>query len=205
MNEVRSALNRTAIVEAALRRLDEGAPFSSITIRALAEELEVTPMALYRHVADKDDLLMDVIDTLLARGGLPSPDADWRTVMSELVASLREMFARQPTMVELFCRRPVATPTALARLHIGTAALERGGFSHAEAIEAYASIHIFVIGFSAVEAGRAGFAAQHPLPPAADEDSRIVANFPGDGPFQRGLRALIAGLDASRAPLSGAD
>jgi AcrR family transcriptional regulator len=201
MNQARSALNRRAIVDVAVRRLDAGAPFSSITIRALAEELEVTPMALYRHVADKDDLLLDVVDTLLARSGLPSPDADWRIALEDLVGSLRAMFAKHPTVVELFCRRPVTTPTALTRLHIGVAALERGGFSHSEAIEAYASIHIFTIGFSAIEAGRAGYAAQHPLPPSSDEESRMIANFPGDGPFQRGMRALIDGLDSGRRPV----
>jgi AcrR family transcriptional regulator len=201
MNQVRPALSRQTIVDVAVRRLDNGAPFSSLTIRALAEELEVTPMALYRHIADKDDLLLDVIDVLLTRGGLPPPDADWRDAVGQLVDTLRDMFKLHPTMVELFCRRPVTTPTALVRLDAGVTALERGGFSRAEALEAWASIHIFVVGFSAIEAGRAGYAAQHPLPPAIDDRARMIAGFPGEAPFQRGMRALIDGLDASRHPV----
>jgi len=198
MNQVRPALSRQTIVDVAVRRLDNGAPFSALTIRALAEELEVTPMALYRHVADKDDLLLDVIEVLLTRHDLPAPDLDWRDAIHHLVNSLRDMIKAHPTMVELFCRRPVTTPTALVRLDAGVAALERGGFSRAEALETWASIHIFVVGFSAIEAGRAGYAAQHPLPPTTDDRARMIAGFPGEAPFQRGMRALIDGLDASR-------
>jgi AcrR family transcriptional regulator len=198
MAQVRPALSRKAIVDIAVRRLDAGAPFSSLTIRALAEELEVTPMALYRHVTDKDDLLMDVIDVLMAREGLPPADADWHDAIAHLVDGLRKLFVSHPPMVEVFSRRPVQTPAAMARLRSGVSALERGGFARTEAVEAYAAIHIFVIGFSAIEAGRAGYAAEHPLPPALDDDARIIASFPGEGPFRRGMQALIDGLDAER-------
>jgi AcrR family transcriptional regulator len=198
MGPSRPPLSRRTIIDVAIGKLDAGAPFSSLTIRALADELDVTPMALYRHVADKDDLILDVIDQLLARGGLPAPGADWRTAVGELVDSLRALFLQNPTMVEIFCRRPVTTPTAILRLHAGISALERGGFSKSEAVEAWAAIHIFVIGFSAIEAGRAAFAAQHPAPPMADEEARMIAGFPGEGPFRRGLTALIDGLEAER-------
>jgi AcrR family transcriptional regulator len=198
----RPALSRRTIIEVAVNRLDAGAPFSSLTIRALAEELEVTPMALYRHVADKDDLILEVIDQLLARSSLPAEDADWRTAVGELVDSLRDLFVLHPTMVEIYCRRPVTTATAITRLHAGVSALERGGFSHSQAVEAWAAIHIFVIGFSAIEAGRASYAALHPLPPTADESVRMISSFAGDGPFRRGLRALIDGLDAERMATS---
>src|ERR1700709_1017829 len=116
MTQVRPALSRKAIVDVAVGRLDAGAPFSSLTIRALAEELEVTPMALYRHVTDKDDLLLDGIAVLISRKGLPAPDADWRDAINHLVDSLRDLFVAHPSMVEVFSRRPVQTPAAMAPL-----------------------------------------------------------------------------------------
>src|SRR5947208_254282 len=52
----RSDLNRHAIVQRALTLMDtEGA--DAITIRRIAQEFGVTPMALYWHVANKDELL----------------------------------------------------------------------------------------------------------------------------------------------------
>jgi AcrR family transcriptional regulator len=59
------AISREDIVQAAVRAVaaDEGAEMS---IRSLAASLGVAPMSLYRHIRDKDDLLDEVVDRLLA-------------------------------------------------------------------------------------------------------------------------------------------
>jgi AcrR family transcriptional regulator len=59
----RQKLDREAVVDAALRIADaEG--LEVVTIRRLAHELSVTPMALYWHFKDKDRLLAAVADRL---------------------------------------------------------------------------------------------------------------------------------------------
>ena len=46
--------------------------YEEMTIRSLAAELGVAPMSLYRHVRDKDDILDEVVDRVLARAWRPS-------------------------------------------------------------------------------------------------------------------------------------
>jgi AcrR family transcriptional regulator len=47
-------------------------------MRTLAEMLEVTPMALYRHVANKDDLIDAMVDVVFGEIGVPSGAATGR-------------------------------------------------------------------------------------------------------------------------------
>lgn len=64
-------LSREAILVAAQRVLDEeGAEY--LSMRRLARELSSTPMALYHHVRDKDELLMLLLDAYVRR--IPRPD-----------------------------------------------------------------------------------------------------------------------------------
>jgi Bacterial regulatory proteins, tetR family len=49
-------ISRAAILSAGLAIADEHG-LSAVTMQAVARRLRVTPMALYRHVANKDDLL----------------------------------------------------------------------------------------------------------------------------------------------------
>jgi AcrR family transcriptional regulator len=58
-------LNRSAVLAAAVQLADrEGA--QAVSMRRLAETLGVVPMALYKHVADKDDLLAGMVDHVIA-------------------------------------------------------------------------------------------------------------------------------------------
>jgi AcrR family transcriptional regulator len=52
-------------------------------MRQLAELLQVAPMALYPHIANKDDLTDAMIDVVFSEIGLPSGGADWKTAMRE--------------------------------------------------------------------------------------------------------------------------
>ena len=52
----------------------QGGGYEQMSIRSLADELGVAPMSLYRHVRDKDDLLDEVVDRLLAKAWRPSAD-----------------------------------------------------------------------------------------------------------------------------------
>jgi TetR/AcrR family transcriptional regulator, tetracycline repressor protein len=84
-------LNRDAIVDRALEIADaEG--IAAITVRRIAKEFAVTPMALYWHIPNKDELLGAMGDRFF--DGLTLPDGDdWvdrlRAVTDLLVASLR--------------------------------------------------------------------------------------------------------------------
>ena len=70
-------LSRELVAREGLALLD-GSPRSDLTMRRLAGRLGVDPMALYRHVANKDDLIRAMSDAVLgeALGDGTGPDAD---------------------------------------------------------------------------------------------------------------------------------
>ena len=61
---MREALTRDRILRAAVALADRGG-VESLSMRKLAQDLHVVPMALYRHVANKDELLDGMIDLVV--------------------------------------------------------------------------------------------------------------------------------------------
>ncbi len=214
-------LSRARIEQAAVLRADRDG-LATLSLRHLADDLDVTPMALYRHVAGKDDLLEAVADARLAALGVPGPRKRWRPFLLELALSLRQLFRSEPDLLSLFTRRAVTSPAAQARLTAAIAVLDRAGFAHDAAIEAYAAVHTYTVGFCALEAGRrrdnrtgvgrqpalgaarppAGTAAGPAAGPAADAGAdagadtlaTTIRGFVSDHQFDVGLHALLAGL-----------
>ena len=69
--EPRSRLTRDQVLRAAIASADAGG-LEALTMRTLAEMLGVAPMALYRHVANKDDLIDGMVDVVFSEIGVPS-------------------------------------------------------------------------------------------------------------------------------------
>jgi len=92
------------IRESARRLLDRGGP-DAVTMRRVAKAVDLTPMALYRHVADRDDLLNSLADAgfqdLAARAGNASlPKNPVRQLMNILDVFL-DFALENPRMFEL--------------------------------------------------------------------------------------------------------
>ena len=102
---------------------------------------QVTPMALYKHVADKDSILVGVIDVLVERQGLPDPSLRWTDVMTWMAETTHAMFVEYPQTLGVYCRRPVVTSQVERRLDVSSTALEGAGFAPDEATRALAAIH----------------------------------------------------------------
>jgi TetR/AcrR family transcriptional regulator, tetracycline repressor protein len=120
-------LNRDAIVERALGIADaEG--IAAITIRRIAKEFAVTPMALYWHVANKDELLGAMGDRFFEGLTLPAGD-DWverlRAVTDLLVRSLR----RHPGSAHLALGRVLVSPDGRDLSEATFSMLRAAGFS----------------------------------------------------------------------------
>ncbi|MDI6104277.1 TetR family transcriptional regulator [Actinoplanes sp. NEAU-A12] len=87
-------LTRASVADRALRLADEEG-LDAVTIRRLAKELGVTPMALYWHFKNKDELLLGVIDHVLSHVRADASAGDpWqkrlRTVVETVVGVMRE-------------------------------------------------------------------------------------------------------------------
>ncbi|WP_327135131.1 TetR/AcrR family transcriptional regulator C-terminal domain-containing protein [Streptomyces sp. NBC_01343] len=111
---VPSGLTLERIVAAAVTVADaEG--LAAVSMRRVAGELRAAPMSLYRHVADKDDLLTRMMDTAIAEHPLPAaPPQGWREAIELAARQLWELFRRHPWFAPaLSVTRPQLVTSAL--------------------------------------------------------------------------------------------
>jgi AcrR family transcriptional regulator len=217
-------LTRERVLEAALALADaEG--LEALSFRRLARSLDVTPMALYRYVRDKDDLLDGVGDLALGELELADDQAgSWQEGLRVAAHSYRRLLLRHPATVSLYMRRPVITPNSLRVMEALLGLLLRAGFSDEDAALVYAQASRFVLGLVAIEAG-----SQAPGPPSPEESASVAravrvrlealptdryphvveaapfltTRYDADANFEAGLGILIAGLEHRLAQRSG--
>src|SRR3954471_1818236 len=89
------AINREAVLDATLALAEERG-LDAVSMREVARRLEVTPMALYRHVGDKQGLLDGLVERLLDELELPDPALPWDERLRLLAARLRATARRHP-------------------------------------------------------------------------------------------------------------
>src|SRR5262245_7241442 len=98
-------------------------------MQAVADRLGVTPMALYRHVRNKSDLLDGLVESLLTEFPLPSDDLSWHDRLTRLAHGIRSSAARHPGVFLLLLQRPVNTAEARRVRDTVYAALRDAGLS----------------------------------------------------------------------------
>jgi AcrR family transcriptional regulator len=165
-------LDLETIVDTAIALADETG-LDGVSLRRVAGSLGVTPMALYRYVESKDDLLGAITERLYGALTLPEPSADWWEDLATLARSTRKLLLAHPWAVPLFAR-PLAGPNSHALDAALSDSLRRAGFSAAEARELHDQLSNLV--FALV------------TPELAGKRNRAA--------FERGLELLHAGLEA---------
>jgi AcrR family transcriptional regulator len=187
----RGTLSREDIIRAALRTVRAGG-YEQLSIRSLAAELGVAPMSLYRHVLDKDDLLEEVVDRLLARRWRPAaPVADWQAWLIEAADKLRHFLVNQPAALHVYLRHPVVSSAAVKRMDAVMSVLRQAGADEQTARSAYGALHTYTVGFAAVEASRA---RRNPHREQASDLNRQLAAYTSSEQFTAGVRYLLAGI-----------
>jgi len=105
-------IDREAVLGAGLALADE-LGLASVTMQAVAARLGVTPMALYRHVGTKAELLDGLVERLLTEFPLPAPELAWDERLTAMAQGIRSVARRHPAVFPLLLERPAATPDAL--------------------------------------------------------------------------------------------
>jgi AcrR family transcriptional regulator len=100
-----------------------------LSMRKLAQELGVVPMALYKHVANKDELLDGMIDVVVGEIDPPAGGTDWKTAMRRRVLSARGALLRHPWASRVMESRASPTPAVLAYMDSMIGMFRAGGFS----------------------------------------------------------------------------
>jgi AcrR family transcriptional regulator len=148
-NTTRTPLSKARLLQAAVALADE-IGLEAFSMRGLAQELGVVPMALYKHVANKDELLDGMVDVVFGEIESPSVDLDWRSAMRRRAMSARETLRRHSWAIGLMESRDPG-PANLRNHNAVMGCLREAGFSFETAIHAYSVQDAYVYGFALQE------------------------------------------------------
>jgi AcrR family transcriptional regulator len=213
----RKPLSSTRVLQAAVGLADE-AGLEAFSMRGLAQELGVVPMALYKHVANKDELLDGMVDIVFSEIELPPGDLDWRSAMRRRAISTREALKRHSWAIGMMESRHPG-PANLRNHNAVMGCLREAGFLFEMAIHAYSVQDAYIYGFALQEKDlafespdSAGAAAQRRAETIGAFDSHpylveVARKLPESGydnavEFAWGLDLILDALDRLR--LTGA-
>jgi AcrR family transcriptional regulator len=213
--EPRKRLSRERVLRAAIAHADAGG-LEALTMRTLAEMLEVAPMALYRHVTNKDDLIDAMVDVVFGEIGVPSGGGDWRTSIRRRAIAVRDALARHPWAVGLMESRRSPGPANLRHHDAVIGRLRAAGFDVAMAAHAYSLLDSYIYGFALTKINlpfetseTVGDVAEAMLQPFPVNEYPNLVEFlaehvmkPGydyGHEFEYGLDVILDGLERARA------
>jgi len=108
----------------------------AVTIRRLAQEQGVTPMAMYWHFKDKDSLLDGVAESLIDATKLPEPtDEPWDVQLHGILAAFLGAIRPHPAVAGLVLRRILTSESGLALAEQALGLIRSAGFSAERAAE----------------------------------------------------------------------
>jgi AcrR family transcriptional regulator len=212
-NTSRTRLSRPLVLQAAVALADQDG-LEGFSMRRLAQELGVVPMALYKHVANKDELLDGMVDIVFGEIEAPAIDDDWRSAMRRRAISVREALKRHGWAIGLMETRSPG-PANLENHNAVMGCLREAGFAFKTAIHAYSVQDAYIYGFAQQEKtlgfqtpGDAGAAAQRRAQAIGALDDypclvEIATKLPESGydnavEFAWGLDLILDGLDRHR-------
>ncbi|MFI1092995.1 TetR/AcrR family transcriptional regulator [Streptomyces sp. NPDC020917] len=176
-------LNRDELVATAMSVADaEG--LDAVTVRRVAQQHDVTPMALYRHFADKDGLLEALAESVLDDVRPPAADdRAWHEQMHDLLTAFLAAMRPHPSTAPLLFDRMLACEPGLALTERALSLLGDAGMDLEQSAEAACQALNFLVTLVVTEPGR----TRHPDPAVQDEQVRV-------------RRARLLSLDPARYP-----
>jgi AcrR family transcriptional regulator len=146
-------LNRSTVVAAALEEIDR-AGLENFSLRNLAKSLGIFPTAVTWHVADRSQLLAEVVRLVLEDISPPGFHDSWQGYLREVFHRFRAALRRHPNCAPLIGAQLVANTAIdfdfIERL---LAALAHAGLSGTRLVAAYNSVIAGVVGFTTQEFG----------------------------------------------------
>ena len=161
----RTPLSKERIIQAAVAIAD-GEGLEECSIRKVAEKLGAAPMALYRHVANKEDLLDGMVDVVFAEMYPPAVKGAWKAELRKRGTSARAALQRHPWAVGLMESRVHPGEASAVHHNATMGCLREAGFPFREAVHAYNLLDAYTYGFALQELT---------IPFATPEESGAVA------------------------------
>jgi AcrR family transcriptional regulator len=171
------ALSRDRIVDAAIAIADADG-LAALSMARLAERLGSATMSLYRHVANKDELLAFMMDA--APGPPPDiPAGDWRAGLAAWARALRTVYYSHPWILQVSAGRPPLEPGQLSWLDRGLSTLDGTGLTAGDRLGAVLLVVNYVRGEAQIGAVlmKAGADSDRDPREAQAEYGRLIARF----------------------------
>jgi AcrR family transcriptional regulator len=209
----RSTLDREAVLRAGLD-LANAEGIDAVTFRRLGEVLSVTPMALYRHVSNKSDLLEGIFDLVTNDAAVTDHDeVDWRDWVSHSFVRMGDAMLRQRGVMALVNRLENFGKNRSAIVEEIFCRLCDAGLAPAEAAELQQDLYRYMLGTVALDSALRGDATDpdHERHTRARLDLLPSAEFPTvtrhaeelaqaltRTDLERGLRRIIDAFERER-------
>jgi len=211
----RTPLSRERVLQAAVVLADD-AGSESLSMRKLAQELGVVPMALYKHVANKEELLDGMVDVVVGEIDPPIRGAGWKLAVRQRILSARRALLRHPWASQVIESRTTPTPAGLEYLNSMIGMFREGGLSVGLTHHVMHAMGSRILGFSqelytgspaaadpqmqeamARElAGRYPYVAEIATAAAHAEDSVVGSGCDDQFEFEFALDLLLDGIEA---------
>jgi AcrR family transcriptional regulator len=150
-----------------------------LSMRKLGQELGVEAMSLYKHVANKEDMLDGMVDVVFSEINLPSNGVRWKTAMRQRAVSARAALTRHPWAIGLTESRMKPGPANLQHHDSVIGCLRQAGFSIEMAIHAYSALDSYIYGF-ALQERSLPFDTSDDVADVGDAAEDILSQFPAD-------------------------
>ncbi|MCD0449420.1 TetR/AcrR family transcriptional regulator C-terminal domain-containing protein [Actinocorallia sp. API 0066] len=205
----RRTLTRAAIVGAAITVIErDGA--KALSMRKVAAELGVGTMSLYTHVPDRDALIEEIAQTVLAGIDAPeatSPNQDWKVNARAMVGAFRAAARRHPRSMHLVLTRKLELEFSWRAAERALSLLVAAGFDGETSVRVIRTLMSYAIGCQMVAGGaldtpdRLPDTALRPIRDDPDLFPRSLAlieqllNPDPEADFTTGLEMLLAAMD----------
>ncbi len=144
-NTPRQPLTRERILQAAVDVADRDG-LGALTMRRLGKDLGFEAMAIYKHVANKEEILEGMLEQVVGRIEIPEEDADWKDAMRRRAVSAREVLARHSWAIGLLEAGTATSPTAMRYLNAILGNLRSAGFPMEYVAHAFWVLDCYVYG-----------------------------------------------------------
>jgi AcrR family transcriptional regulator len=194
-------LDQDRIAAAALAVVDERGA-RGFTMRAVADALGVTPMALYYHVADKAALVALVLEAAISERPLPHATGIWQNDLWNLSRWVRDCARAHPEVSRLNSDQ-VWTPKMLQVAERWVGIWQQSGLPLEQAVEAAAVTSLAIYGYVDGEARAQEIEWPDDEMLAWLPNARLMyrRRHDSEAAFELVVRALITGLHAQLAPV----
>jgi AcrR family transcriptional regulator len=197
-------LSQDRIAKAALEMIDEQGE-TAFSMRKLAIKLQVDPMAIYHHHANKSALLHAVMQTMMEGFVVPKPSWNWQVDMRNLCVEIRNLALKHPgafCIYETYNHRMSAEHKVHEAFY---ASLLAAGFAPRMAVQSMRILYAYSEAFAVDEISGwldpddrvelTQSLSQGPYPSMSSLIEEIAHSDP-DADFEFGLNVLIKGLEA---------